>query len=79
MGNRVQLQFRLQQTVEGLSVAAIAYYVASLFHLLASGLRMVRPAVDPELLTAIAVLPIVAAVALAVRRIRRHHQDMDHA
>jgi len=79
MGNRVQLQLRLQQTVEGLSVAAIAYYVASLFHLLVSGLRSVMPTLDPEILTAFAVPPIVLAVALAVRRIRRHHQEVDHA
>jgi uncharacterized membrane-anchored protein len=79
MGNRVQLQLRLQQTVEGLSVAAITYYVASLFHLLVSGLRSVAPATDPELLTAFAVPPIVMGVAFAVRRIRRHHQEVDHA
>lgn len=79
MGNRVQLQLRLQHTVEGLSVAAIAYYVASLFHLLVSGLGTVAPAADPELLTAFAVPPIVLVVALAVRRIRRHHQEGDHA
>ena len=79
MGNRVQLQLRLQQTVEGLSVAAIAYYVASLFHLLVSGLRSVAPTTDPELLTAFAVPPIVLAVGLAVRRVRRHHQEVDHA
>ena len=75
MGNRVQLQLRLQQTVEGLSVAAIAYYVVSLFHLLVSGVKSSNRAVDPELLTALAVIPIVCVVALAVRRIRRRHQD----
>ena len=32
MGERVQLQLRLQQTVEGLSVAAITYYISSVFH-----------------------------------------------
>lgn len=78
MGNRLQLQLRLQQTVEGLSVAAIAYYVASLFHLLVSGLRSVAPAIDPELTTAFSVPLIVLAVALAVRRIRRNHREMDH-
>jgi uncharacterized membrane-anchored protein len=79
MGNRVQLQLRLQQTVEGLSVAAIAYYVASLFHLLVSGLRTLDHRIEPELLSAFAVPPIVAAIAFAVHRIRRHHQEVDHA
>ena len=31
MDRRARLQFRLQQTVEGLSVAAIGYYVVGLF------------------------------------------------
>ncbi|RVT92962.1 DUF3422 family protein [Sphingomonas crocodyli] len=73
MGDRVRLQLRLQQTVEGLSVAAIAYYVTSLFHLLVTGLQPVRQMIEPELLTSLATLPIIAVVALAVRHIRRHH------
>ncbi len=73
MGNRVQLQLRLQQTVEGLSVAAIAYYVTSLFHLLISGLEPVRGAVAPDVLTSLATVPIVVSVALLMRHIRRHH------
>ena len=77
MGNRVRLQLRLQQTVEVLSVAAIAYYVASLFHLLVAGLEPVRARVEPELLTSLVTIPIIAAVAFAVRRVRRHHIDAD--
>lgn len=78
MGSRLQLQLRLQQTVEGLSVAAIAYYVASLFHLTVLGLRSVDHGIDPEILTALAVPVIIAAVALAVRRIRTHHRDSEN-
>ena len=73
MGERVRLQLRMQQTVEGLSVAAIAYYVASLFRLLVSGFPPVGHLFDPDLLTALAVIPIVVTVAVTVRRIRRHH------
>lgn len=78
MANRVRLQLRLQQTVEGLSVAAIAYYVASLFHLLMDGLHSADHRVDPEFLTALAIIPIVIMVGLAVRRVRRHG-DIDRA
>ena len=39
MNDRTRLQLRLQQTVEGLSVAAIAYYVVSLFGYLAKGAK----------------------------------------
>ncbi len=31
MNRRAELQLRLQQTVEGLSVAAISYYIVGLF------------------------------------------------
>jgi len=38
MNERAQLQLRLQQTVEGLSVAAISYYVLNLIHFALEGL-----------------------------------------
>ena len=37
MNNRARLQLRLQQTVEGLSVAAVSYYVVGLVGYLAKG------------------------------------------
>ena len=37
MGERVQLQLRLQQTVEGLSVAAITYYISSVLLMMLEG------------------------------------------
>src|SRR3546814_10444186 len=39
MNRRARLQLRLQQTVEGLSVAAITYYLASLVGYLAKGAK----------------------------------------
>jgi len=39
MNNRARLQLRLQQTVEGLSVAAIVYYLAGLVGYLAKGIK----------------------------------------
>ena len=73
MSERVRLQLRLQQTVEGLSVAAITYYVASVMHLIFEGLHAGGLHLDPAIATA-AVVPVVAgAVALVVWRIRHHH------
>lgn len=77
MGRRAQLQLRLQHTVEGLSIAAVAYYVASLFHLFLEGVKEYLPAMHPEVVTALSVPVIVAMVALAVRHIRRRHMDSD--
>jgi uncharacterized membrane-anchored protein len=72
MNERVRAQLRLQQTVEGLSVAAISYYVASLAHLLFEGLHTAGAHINPTLATAVVVPFIVIAIALLVRRIRRH-------
>ncbi len=42
MNNRARLQLRLQQTVEGLSVAAVSYYVVGLIGYLAKGAQRLR-------------------------------------
>lgn len=74
MNLRARQQFRLQQTVEGLSIAAIAYYVVSLAAYLFKGLKEAGVPLDPNIGTALSVPPIVIGVALIVRRIRRHHR-----
>ncbi len=80
MNERTRLQLRLQRTVEGLSVAAISYYVASLVHLLAEGLHasgvvILGHHVNPGTITAIAVPISVIAVWYVVRRIRNAHGE----
>jgi uncharacterized membrane-anchored protein len=73
MNRRAQTQLRLQQTVEGLSVAAITYYVASLAHLLFEGAHASGLHVDPSVVTACTVPFALVGVAWLVRRIRRGH------
>ena len=76
MNERTRLQLRMQQTVEGLSVAAVSYYVLGLLGYLFKGLKeggVVK--LDPNVLTALAVLPVVLVVAWAVRRIRKAHAE----
>lgn len=75
MNNRARLQLRLQQTVEGLSVAAISYYVVGLVGYLAKGTSLFGAAVKPELVTAAAVPFSILLVWWTVRRIRRSHDD----
>lgn len=72
MDRRAKLQLRLQQTVEGLSVAAIVYYVAGLVGYLAKGAKAAGLHVDPELVTGIAI-PVIAAGFFFVIRRARHH------
>jgi uncharacterized membrane-anchored protein len=73
MNDRTRMQLRLQQTVEGLSVAAICYYVVGLFGYLVKGAKEagVLP-VDPGIATAIFVPVALGGIWFAVRRIRRH-------
>ena len=78
MNNRARLQLRLQQTVEGLSVAAVSYYVVALIGYLAKASPLIGAAVEPELVTAAAVPVAVLAVWWMVRRIRNSHRDEPH-
>merc|ERR1711969_322346 len=70
MDRRADMALRLQHTVEGLSVVAISYYAVSLvgylLYPLAGAVGMSK-----GLLTALAVPPVVLAVWLGLRRIRR--------
>ncbi|MBX3637804.1 MAG: DUF3422 domain-containing protein [Rubrivivax sp.] len=77
MDRRAKLQLRLQQTVEGLSVAAIVYYVAGLVGYLAKAAKQTGLPVQPDLAVGVAI-PIVAVAALAaVRKARRHASEGD--
>lgn len=73
MNNRAKLQLRLQQTVEGLSVAAISYYVVSLLGYLLKGIPVVHDVVAPA--TAVLVPVVILAIWWVVRRIRHVHGD----
>ena len=71
MDARAQMQLRLQQTVEGLSIAAISYYVVGLATYVIKGAKEAN--LFPfELSTATAIIvPVtIIAVAMIVRRIR---------
>ncbi len=74
MNARTRLQLRLQATVEGLSVAAITYYVVGLFGYLVKGAHDARwLTVEPSYATA-AFVPFAAlAIWWIVRRIRKKH------
>ncbi|WP_186392074.1 MULTISPECIES: DUF3422 family protein [unclassified Pannonibacter] len=76
MNRRARLQLRLQQTVEGLSVAAVSYYVVGLVGYLAKGLKEAGvPMPDPGLVSGMSVPLVLLAVWWTVRRIRAHHTD----
>lgn len=77
MDRRARLQLRLQQTVEGLSVAAIVYYVAGLVGYMAKAGKAGGLAVQPDLLVGLSIPVLALLVVLALRRARRrlHHGE----
>ena len=77
MNRRGQLQLRLQQTVEGLSVAAVSYYVVGLIGYLAKGAKPFGFNLYPDYVTATSVPLVVLGVWYVVRRIRKTHQDSE--
>jgi uncharacterized membrane-anchored protein len=72
MDRRARIQLRLQATVEGLSVAAISYYVVGLVGYAAKALEKGGVPLSPELATGVAIPIVIAGVWLLVRRVRRH-------
>lgn len=75
MNRRAEMQLRLQQTVEGLSVAAISYYVVGLIGYLVKALGHDVLPVDPGVITGLTVPFVVLAVWWVVHRIRRSHSE----
>ena len=68
MDRRANLQLRLQQTVEGLSVVALSYYLVALI-----GYRLSAvPSLRHDLAVAAAVPLVIAAVALGRWRLHHH-------
>jgi uncharacterized membrane-anchored protein len=71
MNQRAKLQLRLQQTVEGLSIAAITYYVVGLVAYAAKALKQGGLNLSVEIVTG-AAIPIVAfAIWLIVKRVHK--------
>lgn len=71
MNRRADLQLRLQETVEGLSVAAVSYYVVSLIIYLAHGAKHFGSPFEPYVVGMVSLPVVAAAIWLGVRRLRK--------
>lgn len=71
LNRRAQIQLRMQETVEGLSVAAITYYVVGLVSYFVKGLASAGAAIRADLIIAISVPIVAILVALGVRRVKK--------
>jgi uncharacterized membrane-anchored protein len=71
MNRRAKLQLRLQETVEGLSVAAVTYYIVGLVGYAAKAIKALGAPVNPDVAMGIAIPVVAVLVALGVRKIRK--------
>jgi uncharacterized membrane-anchored protein len=71
MDKRANLQLRLQQTVEGLSVAAITYYIVGLVYYAAKGFIKKDSAYSPEFVAGCSIPVALAVVAFGLWRFHK--------
>lgn len=74
MNRRSRLQLRLQQTVEGLSIAAVSYYVVGLFGYIAKGVKdagFLPHGVTPDIVSALSVPLVALAIWRLLHRARK--------
>jgi uncharacterized membrane-anchored protein len=76
MNRRQDLQLKLQATVEGLSVAAITYYIVGLVSYLAKGAQPLGWPFSPEGTAAVAIPLVALGVWLSMRRL--HARVLGH-
>lgn len=71
MNRRARLQLRLQETVEGLSIAAISYYIVGLVGYLAKAGKAAGMPYEPDLLVGGSIPLVVVGVWMGVRKIKK--------
>lgn len=79
MNRRADLQLRLQQTVEGLSIGAVSYYLLGIVGYVAKGLKAsgLLP-VAPEVLVGLFVPIVLGLVFWTTQRIKKKHAEGGH-
>ncbi len=75
MNRRVRLQLRLQSTVEGLSIAAVTYYIVGLVGYLAKGAKAAGAPIEPDLAMGLSIPVVAGLMALGLRKTRRLLHD----
>ena len=70
MNRRGKARLKLQQTLEGLSVAAVTYYVVGLIGYLTKGMKSAGLSITSELVMAFSFPIVMLPGASGIRRIR---------
>ncbi len=71
MDRRADLQLRLQETVEGLSVVVLSYYLVGLISYAVKALSKLGLPLNPDLAAGLAIPVVLVVVGLGIRRLRR--------
>lgn len=71
MNHRAELQLRLQTTVEGLSVAAVTYYVVGLVGYAAKALTSIGLPVNAEIAMGVSIPVVAGLMAMGIRSIHK--------
>ncbi|MFT6916462.1 MAG: putative membrane-anchored protein [Motiliproteus sp.] len=79
LNRRGQIQLRMQQTVEGLSVVAISYYMISIFKLGFETLYELGVPLNKELATAASIPIVLLSVWAVTRRIHHHFTKLEQS
>jgi uncharacterized membrane-anchored protein len=74
---RARAQLRLQQAVEGLSVAAITYYTLGIIYYLVKGLPLHGETLSKDSIQALFVVPVGLLVYWGLRRVRARNEAAD--
>ncbi len=75
MNTRAAQQLRLQQAVEGLSVAAVSYYLVGLLGYVLKGGKAAGWPINPDIATGIAVPVLAMVVWMGLRALRKKFQS----
>jgi uncharacterized membrane-anchored protein len=79
MDKRAKMQLRLQQTVEGLSIAAIVYYIVGLLTYVLKAAKSAGFNINVDLLVGISIPIFLVAVLYGVRKVRKKITGPEHA
>jgi len=71
MDKRAKLQLRMQETVEGLSVVVLSYYLLSITGYALKALKSSGVSLNVEISTGVAIPIVLGIVFIAVRRVRK--------
>ncbi|MEO1889835.1 MAG: DUF3422 domain-containing protein [Cycloclasticus sp.] len=78
MNKRAKLQLRLQETVEGLSIAAITYYIVGLTSYLGKAIKAIGLPMNVDLFVGASIPVVLIGVWFGVRRVKKRLMQNDN-